>query len=148
MKYSVSILAVLLFGISPLVAQTTTKLPPGWVDGSKTPNLIPDRIAYRLVFMSLMLPASPDQTAINRQETRLKQIGFSATDETVLKQTLTMFASSYSTLKQTNGEAAQTWALVQATRSSLQTQLSADGNSKFSAYVALEKQRMIANPSN
>jgi hypothetical protein len=137
---------------APLLAQTSStakNVPPGWVDGSKTPNLIPDRAAYRLVFMRLMLPVSADATMIARQEARLTRIGLSAADATVLRQALASFADSYSSWVQTAGAGStddQAWAIVQATHNTLRAQLSSDGNSKFSAYVALEKRHMIAKP--
>jgi hypothetical protein len=151
MKYCALAVAIALVGVAPLFAQTSSaaNLPPGWVDGSKTPNLIPDRAAYRLVFMRLMLPVSPDATVIARQEARLARIGLSATDAATLKQALAAFAGSYSSWAQTVGVPStedQAWAIVRATQNTLQTQLSSDGNSKFSAYVALEKRHMIVKP--
>ncbi len=53
MKYRALTLVIALVMTASLSAQTSPtakNLPPGWVDGSKTPNLIPDRVAYRLVF--------------------------------------------------------------------------------------------------
>lgn len=151
MKHSVLFLAIALFGASPLFAQassTTTNLPPGWVDGSKTPSQIPDAIAYRLVFKSLMVPASPSAKDSSRQEALMNRIQLSAADEAVLKQALVAFSASYSSWVQTSGHLdSQAWALVQATRTSLQTQLSPDGNSKLSEYVALAKTHIIANPN-
>lgn len=153
MKYSALLAAIALVGVAPLFGQTSstssTGIPPGWVDGSKTPNLVPDRAAYRLVFINLVLPASPDQNAITRQENHVKRIGLSSADETVLKQALATFNTNYSNWKQTaSATSDQAWAIVQTTRDALTSQLSGDGNSKFSAYVALEKIHMIVNPSN
>jgi hypothetical protein len=149
MKYFALFLVIALSGTGVSFAQsTTTSLPSGWVDGSKSPSLIPDRIAYRLTFINLMLHPSEADSA-SRQEARIKQIGLSAADEAALKLVLATFASNYTTLKQTPGAtAAQAWELVQATQSSLISQLSGDGNSKFGAYVALAKTHMYANPNN
>ena len=148
MKYCALILVIALAGVASLSAQTSSvrNIPPGWIDGAESPNLIPDRVAYRLVFISLMLPDSPDQTAIERQEGHLRQIGLSGADETVLKQALAVFAANYAAWQQTSGTAGEAWNIVQTTQTSLQSRLTSDGNSKFSAYVALAKTHMVVKP--
>ncbi|MDE3111264.1 MAG: hypothetical protein KGL02_15175, partial [Acidobacteriota bacterium] len=134
---------------APLLAQSaaTRNIPAGWIDGSVNPSLIPDRTAYRLVFISLTLPASPSQHDLARQKAHLLQIGLSSADQTTLIQAVATFATSYSAWQQAPGHTDdQAWTIVQNTRSALQAQLTGDGNSKFSAYVALAKTHMIAKP--
>jgi hypothetical protein len=145
-------IAGILVMAGPVFAQnsvTARNLPPGWVDGSKTPSQVPDRAAYRLVFIRLKLPDSPDQDAVSRQGRRLTRIGLSASDTTILKQALATFAGNYSAwARNPRGGATddQAWAIVQATQTLLRAQLSNDGNVKFAAYVALEKTHMIVRP--
>lgn len=149
MKKLAAFLPMAILAAMPLFAQSsgTRNIPPGWVDGSVNPNLIPDRTAYRLVLISLMLPTSPSEHDLARQKAHLLQIGLSSADQTILVQAVAAFATSYSAWEQAPAHTDdQAWAIVQNTRAQLQTQLSPDGNSKFSAYVALAKRRMIAKP--
>lgn len=149
MRKLAAILPLALLAVAPILAQSsgTRNIPPGWIDGSVSPNLIPDRMAYRLVFISLTLPASPSQHDLARQKAHLLQIGLSSADQTILLQAIAAFATAYSSWEQAAGHTDdQAWAIVQNTRNALESQLSADGNSKFSAYVALAKRQMIAKP--
>lgn len=142
MKYWALALVMALVGATPLFGQSSfsapkPNLPPGWIDGATSPNSVPDRVAYRLVFTNLMLPTSPvAQAATSRQENRIGKIQLSG-------------AASYATWKATpNATKTAIFSIVQSTRALLQSQLSADGNSKLSAYVALEKRHMLVGPDN
>jgi hypothetical protein len=149
MKRAFLVLAIMSLGVAPVFGQSggiSKSLPPGWIDGSKDPNLIPDRVAYRMVFLSLLLPNSPDQTAFARQQARLNRIGLSDTDKAVLMEALVTFGSDYSAWRR-NQVKGQIWPIVNQTQSQLQSQLSADGNAKFAAYVALAKTHMVLGPN-
>ncbi len=50
------------------------------VDGSKTPELIPDDLAYRHFILAIAEPRSPTVEETKRRETRLIPIGLSASD--------------------------------------------------------------------
>lgn len=148
-RMALVIAVVFVATVSSFGQTASSNLPPGWIDGSKSPNLIPDRAAYRLIFIRLMLPVSPTQTEIERQQARLQAIGLSDADIKTVQQIVATFAATYSTYKQTPGATSnQAWAIVQVAQSSLLSQLSSDGISKFSAFVALEKTHMCVKPEN
>jgi hypothetical protein len=152
MKHCASALTILLaLACTPLLGQSTEvkNLPPGFVDGSKSPAGIPDRAAYRLVFMSLAVTAPGDQKQIAKQEVLLRRIGLSDADNAAMKQALVTFATAYSDWKQRVGAGAtneEAWAIVTSMRDSLQTQLTADGNTKLAEYVGLAKRNMFVKP--
>jgi hypothetical protein len=55
--------------------------PPGTIDGAKNPELIPDDIAYKMLFLSIMEPENPTEAQTARQEAKLRMIGLSQEDE-------------------------------------------------------------------
>jgi hypothetical protein len=87
------ILAMMLIGI-PLYAQRPD-LPPGTIDGAKSPELIPDSTAFRLVFLSLRAPTSPNATDLKKQSSLLKHIGFSDDDAVAAKNIINDFGTAY-----------------------------------------------------
>lgn len=62
----------LTLAASALLAQT--QFPPGTIDGSKTPSLIPDATAYRLVFRALAEPPNASLAQVARQKRKLSRI--------------------------------------------------------------------------
>jgi len=137
------------------VSGDSPALPPGVIDGSKTPGLIPDQAAFRLVFLSLAVPPSPDNKALARQEAFLKKIGLSDADKTTLKRALVTFAANHAVWQQnlaaniTGGSPellAQGWVIVKNTRDLLTNELTTDGNSKLIQYVTLAKLHMRVVP--
>jgi hypothetical protein len=50
------------------------------VDGSKTPDQIPDDLAYRHFILAVAEHQSPTKDAVERREARLSPIGFSKQD--------------------------------------------------------------------
>jgi hypothetical protein len=139
-----------------LVAQggASVQLPPGFVDGSKTPDLIPDSAAYRLVFLNLLGPNSLDQTILAGTYPPIAKIGLSSPDAEALQEALRQFGSAYSDWQKafeqasrlsipTQSLAARVDAIVQDTRDLLQKRLSSSGQAKFASYVKNAKKRMI-----
>jgi hypothetical protein len=55
--------------------------PPGTIDGAKNPELIPDEVAYKMLFLSIMEPENPTEAQKARQEAKLRMIGLSQDDE-------------------------------------------------------------------
>jgi hypothetical protein len=55
--------------------------PPGTTDGAKNPELIPDDVAYKMLFLSIMEPENPTNEQKARQEAKLRMIGFSDDDK-------------------------------------------------------------------
>jgi hypothetical protein len=65
-------------GLGP---QAEPALPPGAIDGAKNPELIPDDIAYKMLFLSIMEPQNPTDAQKARQEAKLRMIGLSDDDK-------------------------------------------------------------------
>jgi|SRR5579871_1051561 len=129
--------------------QTSPNVPPGFVDGSKNPSLIPDTAAYRLVFISLILPPSPDSTALARHSALIAQVGLSAADRAAMENALAAFGESYSAWRASalpasvdNGVAA----LVQQYQNLIFSTLSGDGVAKVMKFVQNAKTRMVVRP--
>jgi hypothetical protein len=136
-----------------LLAQApSSSPPPGWIDGSQTPDLIPDQAAFRLVFLAMSVPPSPSQNAVARQNAVFKRIGFSDADAATLQAALITFAASHSAWEQSaaNGASAQLvaqgWAIVQSTVNALSQQLTTDGYTKLIKFMTQEKTRMKVMP--
>ena len=157
MKISTIGLALVLIGQPALFSQSAGvhKLPPGFVDGSKNPDLIPDSAAYRLVFLSLKPPDAADQSGLVRQSAALAATGLSAADLETLKQQLAAFAASYKAWQAQAASAqsadraalhAQVVSLVLATRDAVVKELSPDGVIRLGAYVQKAKSRMVVRP--
>jgi hypothetical protein len=73
-------------------------LPPGTIDGSKTPEVIPDVIAYRLVFAAFSEPADAAPAQLARQGAKLSQLKLSDSDAVAVTFALSDFHSRYSAL--------------------------------------------------
>jgi hypothetical protein len=147
---------ILSLCVAPVLCQTSSTtnkpLPPGFVDGSKNPTLIPDVVAYRLVFMSLTLKAPGDAKAIAKQGALLAQIGLLASDLTTVKNTMAAFSNSYATTaglpvvgnvpgSPSVGVGVST--LVQQYQGLLFSSLSTDGVTKLVTFVQAAKARMV-----
>ena len=133
------------------------KLPAGAIDGSQTPELISDAIAYKMVFSSLMLSDAATPLEINRQSLKLKGMGLASTDLLVLRGLIAQFSTQYaswrsrvrleapSTQLRAASEAAMD-GVVQVTRDLIAQQVSSDGNAKLAVYVQKAKHRMVIQP--
>lgn len=55
--------------------------PPGTIDGAKNPELIPDEVAYKMLFLSIMEPENPTEAQKARQKAKLRMTGLSQDDE-------------------------------------------------------------------
>ena len=133
------------------------RVPPGFVDGSINPELIADHVAYRLVFLNLMLPRVVDQTAVARQDAKMRAISLSDQDKVRLKELLAQFSLAYSlwqgkvARQVTTGISApsleaEIQTTVQQYQSQLVTELSPAGAAQFAKYIASAKRRMIVRP--
>jgi hypothetical protein len=157
MHRSIFVLLTLLlpswFLLAQVLGSNSPSLPPGFIDGSKTPDLIPDHAAFRLVFLSLTMSAST-QNAMARQDAFVDKVGLSDVDKATLKRVLITFASEHSALEQAiaakgSGSPellAQGWTIVQATRDLLTHQLTAEGNARLVQYVIRAKAHMRVRP--
>jgi hypothetical protein len=70
-------------------------LPAGTIDGSKTPDLIPDVLAYRLVFAAFSEPAGASPAQLNRQRAKLSQLELNVRDSTCFLAPLADFHGQY-----------------------------------------------------
>lgn len=152
-----TLLILSLFGTpAVLLCQTRAAgwtLPPGFVDGSKNPELIPDTAAYRLVFLSLTVSPSADEKALAKQGALLAQVGLSEPDATTMKQTVAAFGNDYSAWRArsssvaiaTQSEAERT-ALVRQYQTLLFAKLSANGAVQLVQFVQRAKKRMAVRP--
>jgi hypothetical protein len=94
MRFRILLIVTLCGAPTALLSQTastSSNLPPGFIDGSKNPNQIPDAAAYRLVFLSLTVPPSADSKALAKQSALMAQFGFSGADQTAMTSTMTAF---------------------------------------------------------
>ncbi len=150
-------LLILALSLAPaaLLCQSPARsqsLPPGFVDGSRDPGLIPDYASYRLVLLSLTLPTTPDPKAATRQGVRLARIGLSTSDRQALLNIVAGFGASYVRWLASVGvphdiaAEQQAQALVLATRDSVLKTLTPSGASNFAQYVEREKAHMVVKP--
>src|SRR5215471_18201282 len=62
-------------------AHAQSVYPPGTIDGADHPELIPDEVAYKMLFLSLMEPENPTEAQRARQEAKLRMIVLSENDQ-------------------------------------------------------------------
>lgn len=65
--------------------------PPGTIDGAKNPELIPDELAYKMLFLSLVEPENPTDEQQARQEAKLRLMDVSANDKAAVLEALGEF---------------------------------------------------------
>jgi len=140
---------------------------PGTIDGAKNPELIPDEIAYKMLFLSLMEPENPTEAEKTRQEAKLRMIRLAEDDqasflarlgdfrdqigelgarsEEILKATPNPPRASAEWLKLSDIEQ-ETNMLVTDTVEALRAQLSAEGFAKLEARLLDFKRTIKAFP--
>lgn len=166
-------LTILAAGLAVAAAHASSQIPrdespPAGrvIDGSRTPELIPDSIACRFVLLSLALPPAPTELEVLKQAQRINRIGLDEADRQALTTLLSGFSRDYSEWKVklgrvvpasrppshlTTGDAevrrklaAERDSIVQHYRNLVEERLSAAGRAKFSDYVRGEKRKMHA----
>lgn len=157
-------LLFLLFLLCPdLVAQhvhdSTALKPSAMIDGSQSPDLIPDSNAYQLVLSNLSEFPNPSEEDAERQRAFLRGIGLSDADIKASIPVLADFkiqssqlieeynasvnlANESGTIPDLASFLRRLDAPVQVTRSELSMALSAAGMNRFDAYVQGEKVHM------
>ena len=135
---------------------TSDNLPPGFVDGSKTPDLIPDRVALRLVLLSFTVSDSPTPLEMKKQDSSLRRIGLSDADKSLLRQQLTAFAAAHARWNDklvaarlgggSPGLNDEGWGIVEDTRQALDRHLSSEGRARLAAFITQAKAHMVARP--
>lgn len=131
----------------------TSNLPPGVIDGAKTPQFIPDSTAFRLVFLSLRVPKSPTDDDLKKQSSHFKHIGLSDADRVTAQNVLTQFDTAYhgwqtKYLQTSNpidlaAATSEREAIVEETTANFLHQLSPAGATKLVQFVQAAKVRMV-----
>jgi hypothetical protein len=150
MKLRLVILAVLLM----LPCMSWAQHPAQTIiDGSKTPEQIPDNVAYLHTLMRLSLSRNPTEAEIGARRTMLNSLKLNSTDRQVLIVIAGEFRSAHETwqarhdaLAQSGGSAfnsdllnQQHEDLITAARASIKDGLSVKGRSSLDAYIAKVK---------
>jgi hypothetical protein len=162
-RYLATIVAVLVCALAS-AAQTNT--PPTHqhnatpvVDGATNPDGIPDAVAYRLCMVAFSVSQTPTETERNRQNAQLAHIGLGKGDQQALAGIIADFKAKHDALiaeynamataaaahnETTDGAIlmAKLDDLVQTTRNTIATQLSAQGVSRLRSFVVGEKKSM------
>jgi hypothetical protein len=139
---------------------TVNEVSAGQIDGAKNPELVPDNTAYRLVLMSLTVPARALQADTDRQNSHLYRLLLPKPDHDALTVTIADFRDKYAALVDAyNQEAtaalekneiadvkpflAKREALINDTRNALSAGLSDTAMAKFHSYVMGQKSFML-----
>lgn len=78
--------------------------PPGTIDGSKNPELIPDEVAYKMLFLVLFEPENATEAQKARQQAKINQVGLSEEDSVAL---LTVTAEFHRQMTAIDSQAAE-----------------------------------------
>lgn len=128
------------------------------IDGSKTPDLIPDSMAFRLVLSGFAEPANPTPEQAARQRRKLANIAKTDADLKAFSAVLAGFQERYAemrkqyqknpSLKFGSPYAPSRDALVADTMDQLNQKITSDTMIRFRAYVMNAKARMVISRSN
>ncbi len=146
------ILAVLAPGL--VVAQATSAPTGSTIYGAQTPQLIPDIVAYRMVFDSFKVADPSNPAMVARQLAKLKRLGLSSADTTTFTNVVAQYYHQYlvwkGTVKATSLTPRAQSALqngmntiVQQTQAVLTQQLTPKGLAQLQTYVQEAKTRMV-----
>ena len=150
-------------------AQTAAPDPPDTIDGAKNPELIPDDVAYRLIFLAIAEPedAPPERLALARD--KIAPTGLSENDTQAFLLLLTGFRKQFDALNaqedgifkrnfavhplSTDAEQLRTLRtrrlqLIADTIAALPARLSDEGFAKLQEHVQREKRSMKMCPSS
>jgi hypothetical protein len=115
------------------------------VDGSKTPDQIPDNLAYHHFFASVSAHPSPTAQGLGRQSAQLLPLNLSAADQQNLVQALAVFRAGLDPIEAallaqpTPSQAAslmqQKDSLLASTMAAISSSLTSDGFGKLDQYV-------------
>ena len=135
------------------------------IDGSISPELIPDSAAYRLFFVAASFTPSATQEQKSQRRTHAAKVGLSDLDGPTFEAILSEFRSQYDDLIENYNESveialsrssdpdyegfiAQRDGLVEATRLRLQAQLTPEATSRLDELVQREKRHMKVSAQN
>jgi hypothetical protein len=84
---------------SPQPPPSAVPDPPGTIDGAKNPELIPDDVAYRLIFIAFAEPEDATAEQKVRARGKINPIGFSSDDADAFLQLLAQFYTGMATIE-------------------------------------------------
>jgi len=143
--------------------------PPGTIDGAKNPELIPDDVAYRLVFLGVAEPGDASDAQKARFRAKIASAGLNEEDTEAFR---VILAALQKQLDALNAQAKlilardplplagtpdyqrllelskQRGPVFAEAMSALPARLSVDGGAKLAAYVQSEKRRMKYLPES
>jgi hypothetical protein len=143
--------------------------PPDTIDGAKHPELIPDDVAYRLVFLAIAEPESAPPARLALARAKIAPAGLSADDTAAFLTLLTAFRKEFDALnaqetdllqrnfavhplstvaEQLRGIRAQRAKLFADTIAALPARLSDEGMAKLEEHLQREKHAMKMFPSS
>lgn len=135
-------------------------IPPGTIDGSVTPSLIPDSVAYRLFFVTVSEPTLPSASQVRRQRSRLAGAKLTSEEYDNVVAILSNFKAAHDSLQLKYSEIAshggvidgntlnsERDAIVEHTRGELKNHLSRESMASLDAYIQKEKTRMKIIPA-
>jgi hypothetical protein len=122
--------------------------------GQKTPDLIPDDVAYRFVLLSLIVPDNPTQLDLFKHNARLKRLALDSANKERLglladfEHEYTAWQTSVSSIPAANLAALQHMqtehdALISKYKSLILSQLSPGSAAIFKQYVTSQKTKMV-----
>ena len=161
MRHKLHLLLVAMLACGALSAQQTQPLQlPVLVDGSKTPDKIPDDLAYHHFFLALAVPASPSAEDQARQLAFLAPVKLSPADQENLIGLLATFRTDLDPIEQARAKllAAAPGAgsaaaladlntrendLVTSTLAMVRASLTPDGVSRLDKYIKTHVKKRI-----
>lgn len=137
--------------------------PPGTIDGSKTPEQIPDDVAYRLFFRAVSEPSNASPAQRERLRVKLLRAQLSDADLTPLVEALGNYHDGREAWERSYQQAlsksgalnastvnaqfvAERDVLIKNTRDSIAARLSANGFIQLDRLVQMEKRNMVIAP--
>jgi hypothetical protein len=141
---------------APAPAATPNPDPPGTIDGAKTPELIPDETAWRMVFLGIAEPEAATEEQKARAQAKIASIGLNKQDAEAFLYMLSQFQTRLDGLtaqmveiqnrspmmhplstdaEQMRELLEQTYQLYADTTAALPAKLSPEGLEKLQAYM-------------
>ena len=148
-------------------AQPATTDPPGTIDGAKNPELIPDDVAYRVLFLAVAEPENPTEEQLARARAKISRAQLSEEDTAAFLNAATQFKAQIDSLAAQAAEISKGIAFVDPssvqgrqlsqlgkqqdqvlanTLGALQTGLSAEGLQRLQAHIQSIKRNMKVYP--
>jgi hypothetical protein len=157
----------IIISSSPAMIQGKQMAPhtdiPGAIDGSKTPELIPDSVAFRMFFEAISEPPLPTAEQVRRQRAKLLRAHLSEGDLNVVQSEMEAFHTAVQQLKVDYAAALKTasmgtqqfdaraWqarrdAITDSARLALEQHITPSGVRNLESFIRSRKVNMIVFP--